>query len=181
METQGTLEASQIQELHHQQAAKQAQKDRVRQFLSQVDQALAEGDQHVAFKTSQLLRPWRPARRAQLKSDTGHIVSPADELTKLRQYAEGHFCGSRSPCSSACGPLPTQRSADLALHIHSIISLAKPCPSSCPRRLVGGHNHAALGQRPNHKGHVPRRLGRVAFTSHATLFSQTTEAKAGGA
>ena len=74
-----------MQELHRQ-AAKQAQKDRVRRFLAEVDQSLAEGDQHVAFKNLKLLRPWQPARRAQLKSDSGHILSPsADELAKPRQ------------------------------------------------------------------------------------------------
>ena len=51
----------------HKQAVKQAQKDRVRTFRAQVDQAIADGDQHVAFKTLQLLRPWQPARRAQLR------------------------------------------------------------------------------------------------------------------
>ena len=51
----------------HKQAVKQAQKDRVRTFRAKVDQAMADGDQHVAFKTLQLLRPWQPARRAQLR------------------------------------------------------------------------------------------------------------------
>ena len=46
---------TQLQELHKQ-AAKQAQTDRVHRFLAELDQSLAEGDQHVAFKTLTLLR-----------------------------------------------------------------------------------------------------------------------------
>ena len=44
-----------VQELHRQ-AAKQAQKDRVHRFLVEVDQSIAEGDQHVAFKTLKVQR-----------------------------------------------------------------------------------------------------------------------------
>ena len=92
-----------LQELHKQ-AAKQAQKARVHRFLVEVDQSLAEGDQHVGFKTLKLLRPWQPSRRAQLKNDSGHILSPADELSKLRQYG-GHLC-SAPPTGPRTRPAP---------------------------------------------------------------------------
>ena len=42
------------------QAVKQAKKDRIARFLEEVDSSLAEGDQHVAFKTLKLLQPWKP-------------------------------------------------------------------------------------------------------------------------
>ena len=41
---------------------------------------MEDGDQHVAFKTLKLLRPWQPASRAQLKSSDGCLLSPAEEL-----------------------------------------------------------------------------------------------------
>ena len=103
----------------HRRAAKQAQKDRVSRFLAEVDQSIAEGDQHAAFKTFKLLKPWQPARRAQLKSDSGHILSPQEELSTLSRYAKDIFA-AHPPLYPARGMLPHLTPADLAKHIHSI-------------------------------------------------------------
>ena len=80
---------------------------------------IEDGDQHVAFKTLKLLRPWQPARRAQLKRSTGHLPSPADELKTLQQYAES-ICAAHDPLPPMIGRLPTLEAAVLAKHIHSI-------------------------------------------------------------
>ena len=41
------------------QSAQEPQKDRFNRFLAEVDQSISEGDQHVAFKTLKLRRPWQ--------------------------------------------------------------------------------------------------------------------------
>ena len=102
----------------HRKAAKQAQKDRINRFLAEVDQNIADGDQHVAFKTLKLLRPWQPARRAQLKSASGHILSPQDELSTLSQYAADIFT-AHPPLLPKQGPLPHLNVTDLARHTHT--------------------------------------------------------------
>ena len=48
----------------HKQAVKQARKDKTARFLNEIDQAIARGDQHVAYQTLKLLRPWKPALNA---------------------------------------------------------------------------------------------------------------------
>ena len=97
----------------HRKAAKQAQKDRINRFLAEVDLNIAEGDQHVAFKTLRLLRPWQPARRAQLKSASGHILSPQDELSTLSQYAQD-ILRHTPPLLPTQGLLPHLNVTDLA-------------------------------------------------------------------
>ena len=82
-----------------------AQKDRVRTCLAEVAQALADEDQHVAFKTSKFLRPWQPARKVQLKSPDGYLLSPVAELKALTQYATGVYA-SHPPLLPLTGRLP---------------------------------------------------------------------------
>ena len=120
-----------------------------RRFLAEVDLNIAEGDQHIAFKTLKLLRPWQPARRAQLKSAGGHILSPQDELSTLSQYAKDIFAAHPRLLPTQ-GLLPHLNVTDLAKHIHSIkpgkavpegsqlgACAAMRSPRPCPHTLRG--------------------------------------------
>ena len=80
-----------LAQAEHKQAVRQSKKDRIARFPEEVDLSLAEGDQHLAFKTLKLLQPWKPARRSQLKSKEGNLLGPKQELEALRQYASKVF------------------------------------------------------------------------------------------
>ena len=54
-----------------------------------------------------------------MKSDSGHILSPQDELSTLSKYAKDIFA-AHLPLTPAQGLLPYLAPADLARHIHSI-------------------------------------------------------------
>ena len=96
------LPGPQIKPLQHSSAALQ---DAVRaRFLAEVDQAIAKGDQHVAYQTLKLLKPWKPALKAQLKDSAGFLLSPFSVLKEL---------GPRHP-------LPQLDTGQLARHIASI-------------------------------------------------------------
>ena len=75
-------------------AVKQAQKDRISQFLSEVDQAFAEGS---VCCIQDFAAPTSVAASSQLNwiSTTGHLLSPAEELKTLQQHAEGIFAAQR--------------------------------------------------------------------------------------
>ena len=75
----------------HKQLVKQRQKERAQQFLNEVDEAIAEGSSYVAYSTLKHLRPWQPPRRAQLKNKDGTLMSSADELQALREFAKDTF------------------------------------------------------------------------------------------
>ena len=77
----------------HKQAVKQARKDKAARFLQEVDQAIARGNQHVAYQTFKMLKPWKPALKAQLKDKHGFLLSPANELKELGQLRHSGFCG----------------------------------------------------------------------------------------
>ena len=64
----------------HWQAVKQARKDKTARFMAEVDQAIAQGDQHVAYQTLKQLRPWKPSLKAQLKDAHGFLLNPESEL-----------------------------------------------------------------------------------------------------
>ena len=103
----------------HKQAVKQARKDKTARFLHEVDQAIDRGDQHVAYQTLKLLKPWKPALKAQLKDDNGFLLSPATELKELGQYATKVFAAHpRLP--DQAGLMPQLDPARLARHIASI-------------------------------------------------------------
>ena len=97
---------SQSAQEQHRQAAKQAQKDRFNRSLAEVDQSISDGDHHVALKTLKLLRPWQPARRAQLKSNSGHILSPTEEPDTLSKYAKDIFA-AHLPLAPHAGTIAT--------------------------------------------------------------------------
>ena len=102
----------------HRQAVKQAREDKTARFLHEVDQAIARGDQHVAYQTLKLLKPWKPALKAQLKDDNGFLLSPATELKELGQYATKVFAAHpRLP--DQAGLMPQLDPARLARHIAS--------------------------------------------------------------
>ena len=83
------LPGPQIKPLQHSSAALQ---DAVRaRFLAEVDQAIAKGDQHVAYQTLKLLKPWKPALKAQLKDSAGFLLSPFSVLKELGQHATSVF------------------------------------------------------------------------------------------
>ena len=103
----------------HEQAVKQSKKDRIARFLEEVDSSIAEGDQHLAFKTLKLLQPWKLARRSQLKSKEGNLLGPKQELEALRQYASKVF-SAHAPLLPLQGPLPSLDLTNLDQHIHSI-------------------------------------------------------------
>ena len=103
----------------HAQAVKDSQKARISRFLAEVDESLAEGNQHVAFKTLKLLQPWKPPTRAQLKTKDGHLLGPQQELEVLKTYASRVF-GAHAPLLPMSGPLPALPLSDLDEHIHSI-------------------------------------------------------------
>ena len=84
-----------------------------------MDSSLAEGDQHLAFKTLKLLQPWKPARRSQLKSKEGNLLGPKQELEALRQHASKVF-SAHAPLLPLQGPLPSLDLTNLDQHIHSI-------------------------------------------------------------
>ena len=103
----------------HRQAVKQARKDKTARFLHEVDQAIDRGDQHVAYQTLKLLKPWKPALKAQLKDENGFLLSPATELKELGQYATKVFAAHpRLP--DQAGLMPQLDPARLARHIASI-------------------------------------------------------------
>ena len=92
--------------------------DKTARFLHEVDQAIARGDQHVAYQTLKLLKPWKPALKAQLKDDNGFLLSPATELKELGQYATKVFAAHpRLP--DQAGLMPQLDPARLARHIAS--------------------------------------------------------------
>ena len=45
----------------------------------------------MAYQTLKLLKPWKPALKAQLKDKHGFLLSPANELKELGQYATQVF------------------------------------------------------------------------------------------
>ena len=59
----------------HKQAVKQARKDKTACFLAEVGQALAAGDQHVAYQTLKLVKLWKPSSK--LNSGTMQTFSSA--------------------------------------------------------------------------------------------------------
>ena len=128
----------------HKQAVKQAQKDRVHTFLAEIDQAMEDGDLRAAFKTLKLLRPWQPARRAQLKNPEGYLLSPAEELKALKQYAEGIFASQHPPLLPKTGPLPQRPVADLNKHIQSIKTGVPACSGMAALQLRSRGSSVAL-------------------------------------
>ena len=52
---------------------------------------MEDGDLRAAFKTLKLLRPWQPARRAQLKNPEGYLLSPAEEPEGFEAVCGGHL------------------------------------------------------------------------------------------
>ena len=111
-----TLLALQAQ---HKTAVKEARRKRVNTFLAEVDQTLRDGSQHVAYKTLKKLRPWQPARKAQLKDQQGNLLSPLDELQALKAYAEEIFA-CHPPLRFMDGALPPIPADLLAKHVGSI-------------------------------------------------------------
>ena len=55
--------------------------------------AIAKGDQHVAYQTLKLLRPWKPALKAQLKDSAGFL--PPESSLPIRDSPK-----RRAPCLS---------------------------------------------------------------------------------
>eukprot|EP00439_Symbiodinium_sp_Y106_P050809 s1109_g6.t1 len=111
-----TLLALQAQ---HKTAVEEARRKRVNTFLAEVDQTLRDGSQHVAYKTLKKLRPWQPARKAQLKDQQGNLLSPLDELQALKAYAEEVFA-CHPPLRFMDGALPPIPADLLAKHVGSI-------------------------------------------------------------
>ena len=50
----------------------------------------------MAYQTLKLLKPWKPALKAQLKDKHGFFLSPANELKELGQYATQVFAAHPS-------------------------------------------------------------------------------------
>ena len=103
----------------HKQLVKQRQKERAQQFLKEVDEAIAEGSSYVAYSTLKQLRPWQPPRRAQLKNKDGTLMSSADELHALRDFAKDTF-GVHEALPERTQPVPPMAPDLLAKHIKSI-------------------------------------------------------------
>ena len=82
----------------HKQAAKA---DR---FLEEVDRAIQEGDQFVAYKVLKQLRPWQPSQKAQLKDSRGYLLRGtyrAEEVRHGYPRLRDNFVGlprSNPPC-----------------------------------------------------------------------------------
>ena len=77
----------------HKRAVKQAQKDRVRVFLAEVDKAMADGDQCVAYKTLQLLRLYfSPASSAFDGTAAATSCSRPAQAHPIHQAGKGSSC-----------------------------------------------------------------------------------------
>ena len=101
-------------------------------FLQEVDQAIARGDQHVAYQTLKMLKPWKPALKAQLKDKHGFLLSPANELKELGQYATQVFA-ARPKLPEHTGSMPQLELVKLARHIASLKAPPPQQPGSFAR------------------------------------------------
>ena len=143
----------------HKQAVKQARKDKAARFLQEVDQAIARGDQHVAYQTLKMLKPWKPALKAQLKDKHGFLLTPANELKELGQYATQVFA-AHPKLPEHTGSMPQLEPAKLARHIASIKPKGKLCLKAPPPQQPGSF---ARGQchRPLQGTVIPWTLGSI--------------------
>ena len=73
----------------------------------------------MAYQTLKLLKPWKPALKAQLKDKHGFLLSPANELKELGQYATQVFA-AHPKLPEQTGRMPQLEPAKLARHIASI-------------------------------------------------------------
>ena len=73
----------------------------------------------MAYQTLKLLKPWKPALQAQLKDKHGFLLSPANELKELGQYATQVFA-AHPKLPEQAGRMPQLEPAKLARHTASI-------------------------------------------------------------
>ena len=107
----------------------------------------------MAYQTLKMLKPWKPALKAQLKDKHGFLLTPANELKELGQYATQVFA-AHPKLPEHTGSMPQLEPAKLARHIASI----KP-----GKAVPKGSTPAAAGQchRPLQGTVIPWTLGSI--------------------
>ena len=73
-------------------SAKLVKRQRVKDIMTELEQAAQSGDQGGTYAAVRKLAPWKPAMKPNIRGASGELLTPAQQLQALTSHAEEKFC-----------------------------------------------------------------------------------------
>ena len=74
------------------QTAKKINREKLQSVADELQTAATKGDQRKVWMSARKLAPWKPFARTHMRSESGEILTPKEQLAELIQHSSNKFC-----------------------------------------------------------------------------------------